>query len=431
MGRPPRGRVAELEARVATLEAEVAELQGHLDALLKHRFGRRSERRKPTPRPAGTPPRRDEHGRSPRPARRARREVVFDRTDAEKLCPCRGTVRPGIGEQSTERLDLEPATFFGRRTVKKSYACRHGDPTAVSADDRITTAGPSRVGPTANGLCGPGLLAHAVTATFADRPPVHRPAGQLARSGVIVRRSTPGDWRGGAADLLTPRCQLMTKRLLRSRVAHADDTSVELRGTGSPEAKTAHLWAAVGDADFPHAVFDFAADHTAVAPTAFFEGFTGHLQADALAQYETLFGEKKAAHVCGVAHARRKFVTAADGGDDRANAAAELFRRRDAVEKGLPPSDDPTERANRVAREARRKRLRRRDADPILKALKTWRDATRPSAWPKSALGVAIGYALDNWTALARYGTRGIWPSTTARPSGRCGRSPSAATTGA
>ena len=76
------------------------------------------------------------------------------------------------------------------------------------------------------------------------------------------------------------------------------------------------------------------------------------------------------------------------------------------MEKGLPPllppSDDPAEQMNREAREAQRKRLRQRDADPIRKDLRTWRDATRPSALPKSALGVAIGYALNNWTALAR-----------------------------
>jgi transposase len=194
MVRQPRGRVAELEAQVATLEAKVADLQGKLDALLKHRFGRRSERRKPTPRPAGTPPRRDEHGRSPLPAHLERREVVHDLTDAEKVCPCCGIVRPCIGEQSTEQLDLEPATFFVRRIVKKTSACRHCDPAAVSADDRITTAGPSQVGPITKGLCGSGLLAHAVTAKFADHTPVHRLAGQLVLGGVdpLPGRGVPG-----------------------------------------------------------------------------------------------------------------------------------------------------------------------------------------------------------------------------------------------
>ncbi|WP_010036954.1 hypothetical protein [Gemmata obscuriglobus] len=53
----------------------------------------------------------------------------------------------------------------------------------MPAEQRITTAGPAQVGPIAKGLCGPGLLTHAVTAKFADHTPVHRLAGQLGRSG--------------------------------------------------------------------------------------------------------------------------------------------------------------------------------------------------------------------------------------------------------
>lgn len=406
-----QGMVRALRGRVAELEARVAELDAKLDALLKHRFGRRSERRQPTPRPPGPPPRRDEHGRSPLPAHLERRDTTHDLPDADKACPHCGTVRPCIGEQVTEQLDLEPVKFFVRRTIKKSYACRACDPAAVPADERIATAGPPQVGPIAKGLCGPGLLAHAVTAKFADHTPVHRLAGQLARSGVEIARSTLTDWLGGAADLLTPLRQLMAKRRLLSRVVHADDTPVKLRVPKAPKTKASHLWSAVGDADFPYAVFDFTADHSAVGPTAFFEGFKGHLQADALAQYETLFGETKATHVCCVAHARRKFVAAADGGDERANAAVELFGRLYAIERTLPPllppSDDPAERTARRAREAERQRLRQRDADPILEALKAWLDATRPSALPKSALGTAIGYSLNNWAALTRYRDEG------------------------
>ena len=35
--------------------------------------------------------------------------------------------------------------------------------------------------------------------------------------------------------------------------------------------------------------------------------------------------------------------------------------------------------------------------------MKRWLDEERPRALPKSALGQAIGYALNNWAALARY----------------------------
>ena len=81
-------------AELARLRAENAELRGKLDAALKHRFGRRSERQprltshddKPMHRP-------HKHGRAALPENLERREVVHDLTEAEKRCPCCGQPR--------------------------------------------------------------------------------------------------------------------------------------------------------------------------------------------------------------------------------------------------------------------------------------------------------------------------------------------------
>jgi transposase len=399
----------ELLGEVARLRAENAALKGKLDAALKHRFGRRSERSQPAP-PAGAgrpARRRDPHGRAPLPEHLERRDVVCDLTEAEKLCPCCGRPRVCIGEQTAEQLDLEPARFFVVRTIRKSYACQHCDPEAVPAEQRLQTAGPAQVGPLAKGLCGPGLLAHVITAKFADHVPLHRLAGQLARSGVTIARSTLGDWLTQAADLLRPLSQLMHRRLLLSRVIHGDDTSVKLRVPGADRTRKAHLWVAIGDADFPYVVFDFTRDHKADGPERFFQGFTGYLQADALAQYEGLYGPDGAKHVGCWAHSRRKFVAAAEGGDGRASVPlgliGQLYALEDALPALLPPGDDPASREQRRQREEQRRHQRQAHAAPVLAQLKAWLEQQRPQALPKSALGQAIGYALNNWEALVRY----------------------------
>jgi transposase len=182
---------------------------------------------------------------------------------------------------------------------------------------------------------------------------------------------------------------------------------VKLRVEGAKKTKKAHLWAYIGDADHPHVVFDFTADYKADGPTDFLEGYKGYFQADALAQYERLYGQDKAKHVCCMAHARRKFVAAADGGDQRANAALQFIRRLYAIERDLPPllppSDDPVAQEQRRQREERRRAIRQQQAEPILAELKKWLDENKPKALHKSPLGQAIGYALNNWEALKRY----------------------------
>jgi hypothetical protein len=184
----------------------------------------------------------------------------------------------------------------------------------VPAEQRIQTAGPAQVGPIPKGLCGPGLLDHVICAKFADHTPLRHLAGQLARCGVEIAPSTLGGWLAAAAELLLPLYALMRQRLLLSRVIHGDDTSVKLRFQGQGKTRKAHLWAYIGDADYPYALFDFTADYTKrEGPEAFLQDYKGYFQADALAQYEGLYGPETVKHVRCWAHARRKFVAAAEG----------------------------------------------------------------------------------------------------------------------
>jgi transposase len=400
--------VRQLLAEVAQLRAENAELRAKLDAALKHRFGRRSERR---PAPVGPkknkPERAKPHGRSALPEHLERREVLHDLTEAEKLCPCCGRLRVCIGTQTTEQLDLEPAHFFVVRTLKKSYACQHCDPELVPAEQRLQTAGPAEVGPIARGLCGPGLLAHIITAKFADHIPLFRLAGQLARSEVRIAPSTLGDWMAAAAKLLEPLHQQLHQRLLLSRVLHGDDTGVKLRVLGAAKTQKAHLWVYIGDWDYPYVVFDFTADYTAAGPECFLKGYRGYLQADALAQYEGLYGEDQIQHVCCWAHARRKFVAALEGGDERAQVALTWIAQLYAIERELPPllppSEDPAQAGQRRQREEQRRLVRQQRARPLLAELQKWLTEQKGQVLPKSVLGQAVGYALNNWKALERY----------------------------
>jgi transposase len=402
--------VPTLQALVRQLLAEVALLREKLDAALKHRFGRRSERGKPQTPKKTEPAKATPHGRTALPEHLERRDVICDLNEEQKRCPCCGEVRVCIGEQTAEQLDIEPVHFFVRRTIRKSYACQRCDPDVVPAEQRIQTAGPAVVGPIAKGLCGPGLLAHVITAKYADHTPLHRLAGQLARSGVEVARSTLGDWVAAAADLLSPLVALMKQRLLLSRALHSDDTTVKLRVIGATKTHKAHLWAYIGDADFPYVVFDFTTDYTAKGPEDFLKGYKGYLHADAPAQYEGCYGAD-IKHCCCWAHARRKFVAAIEGGDKRGQAAVELIGKLYAIERELPPlllpSDDPQAQQKRRLREEQRQKSRQQQAEPILAELLKWLDEAKPSALPKSSLGQAIGYALNNWEALARYLEKG------------------------
>jgi transposase len=194
---------------------------------------------------------------------------------------------------------------------------------------------------------------------------------------------------------------------MRERQLHSDDTAVKLRVVGADRTRSAHLWVGIGEADYPYVVFDFTATYTAAGPERFLNGYQGYLQADALAQYEGLYADDQVKHVCCWAHARRKFVAASEAKDERAAVALELIRQLYAIERDLPPllppSDDPVAQQQRRQREEQRRSWRQQQAAPVLAQLRKWLQEQRPQALPKSALGKAIGYALNNWAALYRY----------------------------
>lgn len=85
----------------------------------------------------------------------------------------------------------------------------------------------------------------------------------------------------------------------------------------------------------------------------------------------------------------------------------ERIRRLYAIERDLPPlfppADEPRGQEQRRQREEECRAARRRQAEPMLAELQGWLEEQRPQTLPKSELGQAIGYALNNWEALGRY----------------------------
>jgi transposase len=392
-----KARVVELENTVQELRAELATLRAKLDQALQQRFGRRSERTKKPPRPT-TPdsdkplPKRHRHGRAKLPDHLERRDTILDLTPEQRGCPCCGQPRVCIGEQTTEQLDCEPKPFFVRRTIRKTYACQHCDPSQVPAEQRLQTASPTTVGPLDKGLCGPGLLADVLVSKFLDHLPLHRQADIIARSGVRVALSTLGDWVRQAATLLSPLYRFMHQRVLTCPVLWSDDTRSRFAQPGQATMPKGYFWVTIGDVTAPYTLFHFTTDYSAASgPDQFLAGFQGYLHADCLAQYDGIV-DGGAQHVACWAHARRKFLEAGDGGQLALEFIQQLYR----LEHSLPPPDTT---AHGVERQTRRLT----HALPLLTEFKNWLDTTLVSALPKSPLGRAVRYVQPRWPAFVRY----------------------------
>ena len=109
------------------------------------------------------------------------------------------------------------------------------------------------------------------------------------------------------AELLTPLCALMVKRVMRSVVVHTDDNTVPVLDPALPRTRTGRFWVYVGDVRNPYVVYDYTPRRTRDGPERFLKGYRGYLQADAFSGYDRICAGPDVTEVACWAHVRRKF----------------------------------------------------------------------------------------------------------------------------
>jgi transposase len=446
--------IHELVKTLAARDRELAATQHRVEQLLRRLYGPRSERHDPNqpslfdqcpplpepapaaqadePAPAARRKKKKGHGRRPLPKDLPRKRQVHQLTEAEKRCPCCQKPRILIGEQTSEQLEYIPASLRVIEHVRPTYACqeclrkaemsvpteptpprvaaasnvesRPGEQTletrlppapddqALAKMQLIITA-PMPKQPIPKGLAGPGLLAHIITSKFVDHLPLYRLESIFGRQGIDISRKTMSDWLAACAKLFEPLYGLMTQLVLQSRVIHNDDTPVPVQAKKTGKTKTGRLWASLGDAAHPYNIFNYTPDRCRAGPEQFFEGYKGFLQVDAYSGYEGLFSSGDIREVACWAHVRRKFFEAQTTDEWRSHLMLAMI-------SGLYKVEDEV---GKILDEADKVRYRRTHARPLLIQIKKWLKKHKDQVLPKSPLGEAIGYALNNWRALNRY----------------------------
>ena len=377
------------------------------------------------------------HGRGRLSENLPRRPLHHQLTEAERLCGC-GQLRTDIGTDMSERVDWQPASLFVWQDIVHKYLCREcakksAEPTMTTPgqapQDKSTTgvaadtaapaspASPARpIGPAvisapkpppplAKGLPGAGLLAYLIVSKYFDHLPLHRLEHILKRQGLPLARSTMCDWMAASAEALRPLYDAMVSRVLQSAWLHTDDTSVKNQGRQPGTTALSRLWVYLGDRTHPYNVFDFTINRKRDGPQKFLADYHGYLHADAFSGYDALYlpsPHGDAAPIIEVAcnaHARRKFHEARGSDDLRAHQALAYYRQLYFLEGGARDAglDDDG-----------RRRMRQDIEVPILEQFHDWLVEQRHQVLPKSPMAEAIGYALNNWTALIRYTEAGF-----------------------
>lgn len=202
----------------------------------------------------------------------------------------------------------------------------------------------------------------------------------------------------GASDWLSLIYNRLHAELIKKDILHADETTLQvLKEEGRTAANKSYMWLyATGATDIPIFLYDYRTTRASKNPRKMLKGFKGYLNTDGYGGYNDIPGAK----VVGCfAHARRKFTDALKslpkGSSSTATSAQEgldYCNRLFDIERNLE---------SKTSEERHKERLEQ--SKPVLDEFHLWLVAKKKQTLPKSALGQAITYCLNQWKKLSAF----------------------------
>ena len=407
---------------IARQAAEIVVLKQTIDALCRRIFGASSEKLDPAqlelmlggdlakkapaadlanPGPAAEIP---HHKRAAKKSRAPRipehLPVVREELDPPEVLQDPEAFRR-IGEEVREQLHYKPAEFLRIQLVRGKYV-RKNDSAAKPIIHPLPPGLQERC------IATPGLIAEIVDNRFVCHLPYYRQAEMFARLGVNLHRKTLCDWALLASDWLAVVYREIQYEHWRALYRQIDETPIHYLQPGSGKAQTGYLWTSniPGGTVFYH----WHDGRDAKGMTGLFEAAGGDdpidpdvlpllriIQCDGYSVYPSWAKGKAWVKLMGChSHVRRKFFEATEQSPRLVAWILRQLVHLYHIETGLRETK---------AGPALRQAVRAAQSRMIHRRLKKAIDklALRRSILPKSKLGKAIRYAINQWPNLETY----------------------------
>ena len=315
----------------------------------------------------------------------------------ERVCNICGSELVEIDVEIHRSLQVEPARFWVRENRYPTYACKHCEKETGEANVVPTPMEPTVI---PGSFASPSAIAHLAVQKYVMYSPLYRLEQEFDRQGLKLSRQTMSNWLLKATeDWLQPIYDVLHQKLCKEKVLHGDETTLQvLHEKGKSATSKSYMWLyrTSETAEAPIVLYDYQPNRKAENAEQFLEGFSGWLHADGYQGYHRLPEQIRVVGCC--AHARRKFdeaLTAVPKEQQSASKPAEAlcyFAKLFQMEQDFAPLTVEERFAKRLEQEK-----------PVLEALLAWANALKSQTAPKSALGKALHYLLEQWPYLVRY----------------------------
>ena len=311
----------------------------------------------------------------------------------QQICSCCGGQLHEMSCDVRHEIKVIPARVIAIKYITGKYGCRNCEKNAISVP--IVKA-PSPKPLIKGSLASPSAVAYIMSQKYVEAMPLYRQEKHFERLGIELPRANLSNWMLKGGEMLEPIYHRMHEKLLELDILHADETTLQVIREDGRDAKTkSFMWVyRSGRYGPPIILYEYQPTRNGDHPMRFLPDFAGYLHADGYAGYNDV----KNAKILGCwAHARRKFIDAlatlpkeAQSDENAlANIALKYISGLYKIEKALHD-------ASPEHREAVRNEL----SKDILDEFKKWLDRESKLTLPKSAIGQAITYCLNQWAKL-------------------------------
>jgi len=374
------------KAYAKALDQQLAEMRDKLAALERRVLGNQSERRKNGKMPPPVAPKSDPAAAAEkRKNAQALRDAKLETNNVPQplppdQCTCPECGNPklryvGFGKPSTV-YEYVQAHFRKRVYWRETRSCRCGY--------IVTAAAPDRVGKKTR--YAPSFVAHLIASKCRDSFPQYRQEKAYRSIGIPMSRSTMCGLLHRGADELRPLYNAALALVPKALDVNADETSIRQLGLD----KRAFLW------DFVTrdlVVYRYATSRSGDTPKSVLGNSQGRLIVDAYTGYNAVTQPGKRVRGGCLAHARRKIFDQREHRETK--EALDLIGEIYAVERDAKEAD--------IVGTKEHLELRQRRSRPLFAHLLCWGRRYRGAFEPRSGMGRAIRYLLNNFRELGLF----------------------------
>lgn len=252
--------------------------------------------------------------------------------------------------------------------------------------------------PIPRSIAAPGLLSHVLVSKFQDHLPLHRQEQMLRRIGIDIPRSTLYLWVIRCAELLKPLLNIIHQQIISYDVAYSDETTVQVvKEQNKCVQSKKYMWLFAGGPPEKFAYYyNYHPSRAHNVAADFFEGYKGYIHCDGFPGYDTLAAKSSDIILSGcLYHARRKFVEITKVVKAKEGVAHDVLKYITLLAK--------IEEDIKELSALDKFKIRNEKAKPVLDELYTYLITMQPRIPPKSPLGQAVSYTLNQWTKLITY----------------------------